>query len=100
MSGGTAVAVIWVIVFIIGAMVGVIAIVALSVLRKDRKDRKDRRDRGDPGAADDPDDWWPERDRRVYGIAGHWEDGPRWPNELSELDDQDVPALPDDELTS
>jgi hypothetical protein len=76
-----AVAVIWLVVFGIGVAVGCMVIVALSTLRKDRNARNGRDD-------DPPDDQWPERDHRVSGIAGHWDDGPRWPDE---------PAAPDGE---
>jgi hypothetical protein len=86
MTGGMVVAIIWVIVFIIGVAVGVITIVALSALRKDKKDPPGPR----PGP-DDPDDEWLERDHGVSGIAGHWDIGPRWPDE---------PVTPEDRRTS
>jgi hypothetical protein len=84
-----AVAIIWLVVFIIGVGVGVMAVIALSVVRKG-PDGGD----GPPGPDDLLDDRWPERDHGASGIAGHWtgygagRDQPRWPE------------APDDEGTS
>jgi len=68
------VAIIWLVVFVIGVIVGITAIIALSALRKDPEDHD-----GPPGPDGPLDDRWPERDRGVSGIPGHW-DSPRWPD--------------------
>jgi hypothetical protein len=105
-----AIAIIWLVVFIIGVGVGVMAVIALSVVRKG----PDGHD-GPPGPDDLVDNRWPERDHGASGIAGHWtgtgygpgddrpygpgddrpygpgDDRPRWP---------DAPEAPDDEGTS
>jgi hypothetical protein len=79
MSGNAVVAGIWVLVFIVGVVVGVIAIIALSAVRKDRNDQQR------PGDPDDPfDDQWAERDHGGSGIAGHWDDRPHWPGPQDE----------------
>lgn len=73
MSGDEVVAIVWLIVFAIGVVVGVIVIIALSALRDDRKNRSE---------PEDPDDMWPERDHAISGIPGHWDDTrPYWPNQ-------------------
>jgi hypothetical protein len=82
------VAVIWLLVFVIGVVVGVIAIIALSTIRKDGNDRH---------GPDPEDDRWPERDHGVSGIPGRWEGGerPRWPDGWSPSSDPDDPDHPD-----
>jgi hypothetical protein len=73
----TEVAVLWLLVFIIGVVVGIIAIIALGTMRKDQPDPEH--------------DLWPERDHGASGIPGHWDGGlltderPHWP-EASDSD--------------
>jgi hypothetical protein len=82
MSPGDIVALILVLFFVIGVIVGCIAVVALSAIRRDRARASWKSEE-----ADEPDDYR----TGAAGVAGHWDgiasdggtssDRPRWPGD-------------------
>jgi hypothetical protein len=87
MSPGDIVALIIVLFFVIGVIVGCIAVVALSAIRRDRALASGKSDPSVLQDGDDPDDYR----TGAAGVAGHWDgitsdgttpnDRPRWPGD-------------------
>ena len=87
MSPGDIVALIIVLFFVIGVLVGCITVVALSAIRRDRGLPSGKSDPSVRQDADDPDDYR----TGAAGVAGHWDgitsdgttsnDRPHWPGD-------------------
>lgn len=90
MSPGDIVALVIVLFFVIGIIVGFIAVIALSAIRRDRElsDRNSRR--SDPAVLREADDETDDYRTGASGVAGHWDgttpsdERPRWPGDTDD----------------